>query len=174
MGIGEAQGDNPKDNVGDKSKWQMDRNEFKEEINEKEYSASKCFQCGLCENNFEDRRAFMQHMINVHNEKEEHNETPASKFKEKKKIKKKGQHRRKYEECPYCSKQMTKDSLKVHIFTVHKDKRYLHTDIVARFACDKCDEVFLIKSQLTQHKEHRHSGSVTCGLCSKVFLNSLI
>ena len=81
---GEAQADSFEVNVDDKSKWQMDRNEFKEEINEKEDSPSKCFQCSLCENNYEDRRAFMQHMINVHNEKEEHNTTPASKFKEKK------------------------------------------------------------------------------------------
>jgi len=152
-------------------------NDFKSENEEStlDFKAKKneteSLQCNMCENKFKQGGAYRRHKLNVHNEKEE----DVTKEWEQLKLKWKKKNSVKDSECPYCpeKKLYSQYYLKVHIFNAHKDKRDLHSDLEARFSCDKCDNGhFWDRTSLIYHQETQHPVSATCKLCSKVFANS--
>ena len=115
-----------------------------------------------------------KHNMRVHTRKEHPKE-------ENQKMPKKSTKKRKpplkeWAGCPYCSKKVkTQYYLRAHIFNSHKDKRHLHSDIVGKYSCDKCDnELFFDKHALEYHQETQHSASATCKVCSKVLKNRLM
>ena len=142
-------------------------NEKEEDVNTEWEKLQQDFQwsCRNCGRKFLNR-----HNLHLHIRKEHpQEESPNKKRKNKPPVKD--------SKCPYCpnKKLYSQYYLKVHIFNAHKDKRDLHSDLEARFSCDKCDdEHFWDKTSLTYHQETQHSVSATCKLCSKVLSNSII
>ena len=114
------------------------------------------FVCELCRKEFTDKSNLRKHIKRHHKE----TQNPPKKVKCA------------FIECPYCQRRVRTYRLKGHIFHVHKEKRSLHPEMVARFVCDNCDDkVFFSKSKLVQHQVYRHSVSVKCEICAKAFLN---
>jgi len=70
----------------------------------------------------------------------------------------------KLRECPICKKKlMKKDSLRRHIYNVHRE---------SMFQCELCEKKFILEYSLKKHVAQSHEGNrVSCDYCKGTYMN---